>query len=99
MIEKSDIPERDEEFDLYCQGKPMDARQRLASVCGLILDPVPEVSEGRSTSTSSTISVELQAQVWSMRRRSSRGQASCYGPTIPPREELSNTGSLTRLDA
>ncbi|MCJ9670057.1 MULTISPECIES: DUF1801 domain-containing protein [unclassified Neorhizobium] len=36
-----------DEFDLYCHGKPLDARERLAPVRQLILDTVPEVSEGR----------------------------------------------------
>jgi len=38
---------RDEEFDLYCHGKPMIARELLAPVRKLILAAVPEVSEGR----------------------------------------------------
>ncbi|MGO7029046.1 DUF1801 domain-containing protein [Rhizobium johnstonii] len=41
------MPGRDEEFDLYCHGKPTDARERLAAVRKLILDAVPQVSEGR----------------------------------------------------
>jgi len=36
-----------EEFGLYCQGKPADARERLGSVREPMLDAVPEVSEGR----------------------------------------------------
>jgi hypothetical protein len=41
------MPGRDEEFDLYCHGKPQDARERLGTVRQLVLDTVPKVSEGR----------------------------------------------------
>ncbi|MBX5166787.1 MULTISPECIES: DUF1801 domain-containing protein [unclassified Rhizobium] len=41
------MPGNDDEFDLYCHGKPVDARERLAPVRKLILDALPDVSEGR----------------------------------------------------
>ncbi len=40
-------PGHNDEFDLYCERKPPEARERLALVRQLILDTVPEVCEGR----------------------------------------------------
>ncbi|CDZ42287.1 Hypothetical protein NGAL_HAMBI1146_50530 [Neorhizobium galegae bv. officinalis] len=41
------MPGNDDEFGLYCHGKAMEARERLTPVRQLILDTVPDVSEGR----------------------------------------------------
>ena len=41
------MPGNINEFELYCQGKPPEARESLRPVRQLILDAVPSVSEGR----------------------------------------------------